>query len=115
MTESEYHRRPVRTHKFRGRVFNDRGQPQIRSTRPEGSTRRKTNEMEGILEVQRMLLQKLASQENQVKGFSQGIKGGRGEEAQLQGDLEQLRVDTAQAIQATWSKGSKINIIRKQV
>lgn len=104
--ESERHHRTNRTLGVRGniRVFNDKGQTRNEVAKGKRNAKRVTYEIEGILEVQKMLLLKLAGQENRMKGFSQGVTGGK--DAQSKADLEQLKVDTAQAVQATWSKGS---------
>ncbi|KAF2179940.1 hypothetical protein K469DRAFT_673459 [Zopfia rhizophila CBS 207.26] len=94
-----------RAKKYKRRVFNDKKTLAIPITRPNPSSKRTLYEIEGILEVQRMLLQKLAAQENVVKGLS-------GYELQSptstpKADLDRLKKDTGLAIQATWNRSSR--------
>lgn len=106
--ERERHHRMNQAQKVRRRVFNDKGQSREQVSKRHRIAKRNTLEIEGILEVQKMLFLKLAEQENRVKGFSKldTVEWGKG--IQSNADLEQLMVDTVQAVQATWSKGSKI-------
>ncbi|KAF2180783.1 hypothetical protein K469DRAFT_591366, partial [Zopfia rhizophila CBS 207.26] len=68
-------------------------------------SKRTPYEIEGILEVQRMLLQKLAAQENAVKGLlGYELKSPT---PTLKADLDCLKKDTSLAIQATWNRGSR--------
>ncbi|KAH8695747.1 hypothetical protein GQ44DRAFT_733762 [Phaeosphaeriaceae sp. PMI808] len=105
--ESERYRRTNQAQKVRRRVFNDKGQSREQVPRVHRNTKRDIQEIEGIFEVQRMLFLKLAGQENRVKGFSKLDTIEWGKSVQSNADLEQLIVDTAQAVQATWSKRSK--------
>lgn len=94
-----------RASKVRGSVFNDNGQSWEHATRVHRNAKRNTLELEGILEVQKMLLLRLAEQENRVKGFSNQDVNERVKRVSSRVDLERLRVDTGLAIQATWSNG----------
>lgn len=59
-----------RAKKHNHRVFNNRISRAVPTTRPNAGSKRALYEIEGILEVQRTLLQKLATQENILKGLS---------------------------------------------
>ncbi|OAL49341.1 hypothetical protein IQ07DRAFT_600369 [Pyrenochaeta sp. DS3sAY3a] len=104
--ERELQHRANRAQKVRCRIFNDKG---LREQAPKihRVAKRDALEVEGILEVQKMLFLKLAEQENRVKGFSERSNLERSKDVQSKTDLEQLRADTALAVQATWNKGSK--------
>ncbi|KAH8689224.1 hypothetical protein GQ44DRAFT_734439 [Phaeosphaeriaceae sp. PMI808] len=106
-----------RAEKQKGRVFNDKGQVKEQTNITLRNPRRHPHEIEGILEVQRLLLLKLAGQENRANGLFKNYTNGREisfESASGLGkrsskaDIEQFMADTAQAIRATRSKGSKI-------
>jgi hypothetical protein len=89
------------------RVLNDRGQSWSRASRLHHNTERKTHEVEeGILEVQKILLLKLARQENKEGLFTA--------DPVTRDELERLRVDTALAIQATWSNGQHRSSLRQE-
>jgi hypothetical protein len=79
--------------RYQGRVFNDQGQSLERTAR----NNQREHDVEGIFEVQRQLLLKLAKQEN------------RAMETQENGSplFDSLKRDTVQAIQNTWSPRSR--------
>ena len=68
--------------------------------RTHHSPRRDPYEIEAVLEMQEFLLLKLARQDNGANGLSQDSS------TSLE-DLERLKIDTAQAVQATWIKAGK--------
>jgi hypothetical protein len=78
---------------YQGRVFNDKGQPQKRAMR---NNQRDVHEIEGVLEVQRQLLLKLAELENRVMETNET-------RTPLYTSLESLKMDTVQAIEKTWN------------
>jgi hypothetical protein len=83
--------------RYQGRIFNDKCQFQERIIR---NNQRDIHELEGLLEVQRQLLLKLAEQENRVMETHE--KGTPSSES-----LQSLKADTVQAIQKTWSPRSR--------
>ncbi|KAF2193604.1 hypothetical protein K469DRAFT_550699 [Zopfia rhizophila CBS 207.26] len=116
-----------RAKKYKRRVFNIK-EPAIQTsfpiqeskTRSNPSSERTSYDTKGVLEVQRMLLQKLAAQENVVKGlsshWSKEYLNGRemNSKYELQSptststaNLERFKEDTVLAVQATWNRSSK--------
>ncbi|KAJ5025168.1 hypothetical protein J3E73DRAFT_259028 [Bipolaris maydis] len=79
--------------KYKGRIFNDRGQCQIRAMR---DNRRDIHEIEGVLEMQKQLLLKLAERGNRFMEANE-------DETPLPAFLEIFKMDTAQAIKKTWN------------
>lgn len=98
------------------RVFNDKGQARKRTSRTRRNSKHTISEIEGAFEVQRLLLLKLAGQENQVKGLS-GMDTNEREigsrcEAESRtppskANLERFMADTAQAVRAIWTQNGK--------
>jgi hypothetical protein len=85
---------------YRGRVFNDKGWSQ---ERPIRNNQRDIHEIEGILEVQRQLLLKLAEKENRaIETPESRIPSSK--------SLERSKADTVQAIQKIWNQRSKATV-----
>ena len=74
-------------------------------TQPRVRSKHASYELEGVLEGQAKRLQKLAAQENAVKGLSSYKL--EAPTSLLIADLERLRRDTGLAILATWNKHSR--------
>jgi hypothetical protein len=90
---------------YQGRVFNDKGQFQGHMRRDNQCD---IHGVEGVLEVQRQLLLKLAEKENRALAEMENnvrdtIESTRASSQRLDG----LKADTVQAIQKTWSQRSQ--------
>lgn len=96
LSEHDYTYFKERNHDYRGRVFNDKGQPSRQTSKDH---ERDIYDIEGTLEIQRQLLSRLATIENQVMGEF--------ENSMHQKRIETLRADTVQAIQKTWNQNNK--------
>jgi hypothetical protein len=98
--------------KFQGRVFNKPEEVQNQAPRTSPSY---DDEIEGVLQVQRFLLLKLAEQENNVKQLTKDeTNGGLDDMWELElcestsvANLERFMADTSLAVQAVWNKGGK--------
>jgi hypothetical protein len=75
--------------KFKGRVFNNKGQAWEQTTRTQNNSGRDLYNIEGALEVQRFLLLKLAEQDNRARELCQSNLTTVSPE-----DLKQFIVDT---------------------
>lgn len=89
---------------YERRVFNDKGRF---SDQIPKDNEREIYDVEGTLEVQRQLLFKLATVENQVTGESENSVRRR--------RIEALKTDTVQAIQKTWNQSSLSTAYRKSL
>jgi hypothetical protein len=96
--DNSHSRQTEQQERYQGRVFNDRGYAREGTIR---NSQRDIHEVEGSLEVQRLLLLKLAEQENRMiekpeSGSTPSVER-----------LDKLKRDTVQAIQKTWSRSSR--------
>jgi hypothetical protein len=96
--DNSYSRQTEQQERYQGRLFNDRGYAREVTIR---NSQRDIHEVEGSLEVQRLLLLKLAEQENRMiekpeSGSTSSVER-----------LEKLKRDTVQAMQKTWSQSSR--------
>jgi hypothetical protein len=85
--------------RYQGRVFHNQGQSLERTARNNG---RELHDVEGIFEVQRQLLLKLAKQENRAMETQENGTQENGTPL-----FNSLKRDTVQAIQNTWSPRSR--------
>lgn len=102
LSEHDYSYFREKNYYYKGRVFNDKGQP---SKQTPKDNERDIYDIEGTLEVQRQLLSKLAALENQVMGEF--------ENSTHQKRIDVLRADTVQAIQKTWNQNNRSTTYQK--
>jgi hypothetical protein len=96
--DNSYSHQTEQQERYQGRLFNDRGYAREVTIR---NSQRDIHEVEGSLEVQRLLLLKLAEQENRM---IEKPESGRTSSVER---IEKLKKDTVQAIQKTWSRSSR--------
>jgi predicted ATPase with chaperone activity len=96
--DNSHSRQTEQQERYQGRVFNDKGYAREGTIR---NSQRDIHEIEGSLEVQRLLLLKLAEQENRMIE-----KPGSGSTFSVE-RLESLKKDTVQAIEKTWNQSSR--------
>ena len=102
--EDGYTRRMGRKRCYEGRISNGKDWLIVQIN---NDNQRELHDVEGILEVQRQLLSKLAMHENQAIAEPGSDMYHR--------RLEALKADTVQAIQKTWNRSSRSTVYQRSI
>jgi hypothetical protein len=94
--------RPARRQKNHSKVFNVKGTLTLSTTHLSTLSKPPLHDIEGTLEMQKMILQGLARKENIAKGLSQCES-----RSTSQADLNCLQKEACIALQKTWDRTGK--------